>query len=138
MRKKYITASVFCALMLLTAVFFLIAGIDVYRTEMEQSPNESFAGMGAAILAVIGIYILICELNLFVTVYYFLFSRKTTARTVLSILSTLTLVLIGIYEPVSGVCTVLRRYEAIFCGLLVAYVLLRSIYWVVWAVTDNP
>lgn len=138
MRKKYITASVFCALMLLTAVFFLIAGIDVYRTEMEQSPNESFAGMGAAILAVIGIFILICELNLFVTVCYFLFSRRTTARTVLSILSTLTLVLIGIYEPVSGVCTVLRRYEAIICGLLVAYVLLRSIYWVVWAVTDNP
>ena len=138
MRKKFITASVFCALMLLTAVFFLIAGIDVYRTEMEQSPNESFAGMGAAILAVIGIFFLICELNLFVTVYYFLFFRKTTARTVLSILSTLTLVLIGVYEPVSGVCTVLRRYEAIFCGLLVAYVLLRSIYWVVWAVTDNP
>lgn len=138
MRKKYITASVFCALMLLTAVFFLIAGIDVYRTEMEQSPNESFAGMGAAILAVIGIYILICELNLFVTVCYFLFSRKTTARTVLSILSSLTLVLIGIYDPVSGVCTVLRRYEAIFCILLVVYVLLRSIYWVVWAVTDNP
>lgn len=138
MRKKFITAGVFCALMLLTAVFFLIAGIDVYRTEMEQSPNESFAGMGAAILAVIGIFFLICELNLFVTVYYILFSRKTTARTVLSILSTLTLVLIGVYEPVSGVCTVLRRYEAIFFGLLVAYVLLRSIYWVVWAVTDNP
>lgn len=138
MRKKYITASVFCALMLLTAVFFLIAGIKVYRTEMEQSPNESFAGMGAAILAVIGIFFLICELNLFVTVCYFLFSRKTTARTLLSILSTLTLVLIGIYDPVSGVCTVLRRYEAIFCILLVVYVLLRSIYWVVWAVTDNP
>ena len=94
--------------------------------------------MGAAILAVIGIYILICELNLFVTVCYFLFSRKTIARTVLSILSSLTLVLIGIYDPVSGVCTVLRRYEAIFCILLVVYVLLRSIYWVVWAVTDNP
>lgn len=105
---------------------------------MEQSPNESFAGMGAAILAVIGIYVLICELNLFVTVYYFLFSRKTTARTLLSILSGLTLVLIGIYDPVSEVCTVLRRYEAIICILFVAYVLLRSIYWVVWAVTDNP
>ena len=138
MRKKYITASVFCALMLLTAVFFLIAGIEVYRTEMEQYPHEAFAGMGAAILAVICIFLLIWELNLFVTVCYFLFSRKTTARTLLSILSSLTLVLIGIYDPVSGVCTVLRRYEAIFCILLVAYVLLRSIYWTVWAVTDNP
>ena len=138
MRKKYITASVFCALMLLTAVFFLIVEIEVYRTEMEQYPREALAGMGAAILAVIGIYILVCELNLFVTVCYFLFSRKTIARTVLSILSSLTLVLIGVYDPVSRVCTVLRRYEAIICGLLVVYVLLRSLYWTVWAASDNP
>ncbi len=138
MRKKYITASVFCALMLLTAVFFLIVEIEVYRTEMEQYPREALAGMGAAILAVIGIYILTCELNLFVTVCYFLFSRKTIARTVLSILSSLTLVLIGVYDPVSRVCTVLRRYEAIICGLLVVYVLLRSLYWTVWAASDNP
>lgn len=75
MKKKCITVGVFCTLILLTAVFFLIAGIDVYRTEMEQYPHEAFAGMGAAILAVIGIYILICELNLFVTVCYFLFSQ---------------------------------------------------------------
>ena len=138
MRKKYITASVFCALMLLTAVFFLIVEIEVYRTEMEQYPREALAGMGAAILAVIGIYILVCELNLFVTVCYFLFSRKTIARTVLSILSSLTLVLIGVYDPVSRVCKVLRRYEAIICGLLVVYVLLRSLYWTVWAASDNP
>ena len=72
-RKKIIAICAFLLLILVTATAFLIAAIDSYNYDMDPANGvDIMEGMGAAFLIIIGGFVILCELDLFFTVYYFL------------------------------------------------------------------
>ena len=65
-------------LILVTATAFLVAAIDSYNYDMDPANGvDIMEGMGAAFLIIIGGFVILCELDLFFTVYYFLMKPKT-------------------------------------------------------------
>ena len=80
-RKKIIAICAFLLLILVTATAFLIAAIDSYNYDMDPANGvDIMEGMGAAFLIIIGGFVILCELDLFFTVYYFLVKPKTSQK----------------------------------------------------------
>ena len=87
-------------------------------------------GMGAAMLIVLGGFIVFYELDLFYTVYYFFVKPKTIAKSMLNILSNVSLLaqfwVVRIARAVS-----IREETNLAIVLFFAYVVLRSVYLIV-------
>ena len=65
-RKKIIAICAFLLLILVTATAFLIAAIDSYNYDMDPANGvDIMEGMGAAFLIIIGGFVILCELDLF-------------------------------------------------------------------------
>ena len=137
MKKKIVIVSIFVALMLITAIVFLVSAIESYRYDMDPANGvDIMEGMGAAMLLVVGGFILLYELDLFYTVYYFFVKPKTKAKTILNIFSHLgiLLVLFSLFTNVlreflcKYVSDIFREEIIITISLLFIYVILRMVY----------
>lgn len=101
-RKKIIAICAFLLLILVTATAFLIAAIDSCNYDMDPANGvDIMQGMGAAFLIIIGGFVILCELDLFFTVYYFLVKPKTLLKSIFITLSQLMLLLVFFSEKLA-------------------------------------
>ena len=93
--KKKIVIGAFLLLVLITAIVFIVAAVDSYNYDMDPANGvDILEGFGAAFLTVIGGLVILCESDLFFTVYYFLMKPKTSPKSIFMILSQLLLLLV--------------------------------------------
>lgn len=97
--KKIIIISIFLVLIVITSFVFVKGAIDSYHYDMDPANGvDIMEGMGAAFLIIIGGFVVLYELDLFYTVYYFFIRPKTVAKSILNILSNLSLLLLFFSE----------------------------------------
>ncbi len=132
MKKKIIVIAAFSVLILITAIIFTswimqALGFDMYSND-EFDIGEGFFGL---ILTVFGGMVIFYELDLFYTVYYFLIKPKTKIKSILNILSNLSLLLAIICDcfPIFFIGPI--AYEYILGALFLTYVILRIVYLIV-------
>ena len=129
--KKKIIICVFLILIFITTIFFIAAAIDSYHYDMDPANGvDILEGFGAAMLIVLGGFIVFYELDLFYTVYYFLVKPKTVAKSILNILSNLSLLLLFFSKYYKNIFE-----EDVIAPLIVffMYVVLRFVYCIVSA-----
>ena len=94
-RKKIIAICAFLLLILVTATAFLIAAIDSYNYDMDPANGvDILEGFGSAMLIMVGGLVILCEIDLFFTVYYFLIKPKILSKSIFMILSQLFLLIV--------------------------------------------
>ena len=130
-KKKIIIIAIFLTLILITSFVFLRGAIESYNYDMDPANGvDIMEGMGAAMLIVLGGFIVFYELDLFYTVYYFFVKPKTIAKSMLNILSNVSLLaqfwVVRIARAVS-----IREETNLAIVLFFAYVVLRSVYLIV-------
>ena len=131
--KKKILIGAFLLLVLVTAAVFLIGAIESYNYDTDPANGvDILEGVGAAMLIMAGGLAVLCEIDLFFTVYYFLIKPKTLSKSIFMILSQLMLlpVIFGrdfahfLFQHVSGVF----GEEIIVIGtMFILYVILRIV-----------
>lgn len=126
-KKKIIIISIFLTLIVITSFVFLKGAIDSYHYDMDPANGvDIMQGMGAAILIVLGGFIVFYELDLFYTVYYFFVKPKTIAKSILNILSNVSLLLqFGVLRMARALSISEETNLAI--ALFFVYVVLRSV-----------
>jgi len=128
-KKKAIVVCIFLILIILTVVDVAISAVESYRYDMDPTNGvDIFEGFGAVFAVMIGGFVVFYELDLFYTVYYFLFRPKTAAKSILNILSNLSLLLLFFADYYQDVFK-----EDVIAPLLVLliYVILRTVSFVV-------
>ncbi len=120
-------------LIIISVIACLEGAIDSYNYDMDPANGiDILEGLGAAIIIMIGTFVVFYELDLFYTVYYFFIKPKTTVRSILNIVCNLTLLLIFFSD---GIASFLYRSLNIFeedwmvpIVLFFIYVVLRITY----------
>ena len=130
-KKKIIIIAIFLTLILITSFVFLRGAIESYNYDMDPANGvDIMEGMGAAMLIVLGGFIVFYELDLFYTVYYFFVKPKTIAKSMLNILSNVSLLaqfwVVRMARAVS-----IREETNLAIVLFFAYIVLRSVYLIV-------
>lgn len=128
--KKKIMISSFLALVLATAIIFIIAAMNTYNYEVAN--DDIMAGFGTAMILAVGGFAVFYELDLFYTVYYFIVKPKTKAKSILNVVSNLTLICIiftdviahFLYEYVSEI---FGEEVILLVALIFVYVILRIV-----------
>lgn len=132
-RKKIIAICAFLLLILVTATAFLIAAIGSYNYDMDPANGvDIMEGMGAAFLIIIGGFVVLCELDLFFTVYYFLVKPKTLLKSICITLSQLMLLLVFFSEKLAHflfehVSDIFGEEGIVIISIFFFYVILRII-----------
>ena len=124
-KKKRILFCSFLALITLTAICTVVSAVKSYQYDMDPANGvDILEGLGAVLTMMVGGFVVLYELDLFYTVYYFLVKPKTAARSILHILSNLCLLLIffsAYYKDIFA--------EDVIAPMIVffAYVVLRTV-----------
>lgn len=127
--KKKIIICVFSALILVTAIAFLAAAIDSYLYDMDPDNGvDILEGFGAVLIAGVGGFVVLYELDLFYTVYYFFVKPKTKTKTLLNIFSNLSLALGFACAYLVNDFWKYRKSEMIPIVLFLLYILFRFTY----------
>lgn len=84
-------------------------------------------GMGAAILIALGGFVVFYELDLFYTTYYFLIKQKTIAKSILNILSNISLLLVFFSVYIANALSISEETD-VTIALFFIYFVLRSVY----------
>ena len=117
--KKKIVICVFLTVILITTIFFIAAAIESYNYDMDPANGvDILEGVGAAIIIMIGAFVVFYELDLFYTVYYFLTKPKTIVKSILNILANMSLLLIFFAD----------YYKNIFSEDVIAIFIVLTIY----------
>lgn len=127
--KKKIIICVFLLLILATVILTVVSAVESYQYDMDPANGvDIFAGLGAAIAIIVGGFVAFYELDLFFTVYYFFVKPKTAAKTILNILSNLSLLSIFFSEYYGHIFE-----EDAIAPLLIfcIYIVLRSVYFII-------
>ena len=131
--KKKIVIGTFLLLILITAIVFIAGAIDSYNYDMDPANGvDILEGVGAAMLIIIGGLVILCEMDLFFTVYYFLLIPKTSSKSILMIISQLMLLTVIFSEDLAKflsqyVSDVFREEIIVIFPIFFFYVILRSI-----------
>lgn len=127
-KKKTIIISIFLLLIVITSFAFIKGAIDSYNYDMDPANGvDIMEGMGAAMLIVLGGFVVFYETDLFYTVYYFLIMPKTTVKSVLNVLSNVSLLLQFFVVYIARIISVSEETDlalALFC----IYIVLRAVY----------
>ena len=124
MKKKIIVLG-FLALIAVTLGLGIFSAVESYRFEMDPANGiDIMEGLGAALILIVTGLLLIYEIDLFYTVYYFFVLPKNTAKTILNVCAQLSLALMYVYARFD--CDFLP--EELFWILPLSYVLLRLVY----------
>lgn len=129
-KTKKIIIYTFClGLILCTVILSVAAAVSSYSYDINNSVDV-FGGFGAAFYLMLGAFFMLYETDFFCTVHYFIFKPKTKLKTVLNILSNLSLLTLFIYGYLIEVYTELRKYESplLAVALFLAYMILRTAY----------
>lgn len=129
-KTKKIIIYTFClGLILCTVILPVAAAVSSYSYDINNSVDV-FGGFGAAFYLMLGAFFVLYETDFFCTVHYFIFKPKTKLKTVLNILSNLSLLTLFIYGYLIEVYMELRKYESplLAVALFLAYIILRIAY----------
>lgn len=127
--KKKIIICVFLLLILATVIGIVVSAIRSYQYDMDPANGvDILEGFGAVLIMMIGGFVVFYELDLFYTVYYFFVKPKTVVKSILNILSNLSLLSIFFSEYYSDIFE-----EDGIAPLIVffAYIVLRTVYFIV-------
>ena len=117
--KKKIIVCVFLTLIFITAIFFIVSAIESYKYDMDPANGvDILEGFGAVLTIMVGSFVVLYELDLFYTVYYFLIKPKTIAKSILNILANMSLLLIFFAD----------YYKNIFSEDVIAIFIVFTIY----------
>lgn len=131
--KKKIVIGVFLLLVLITAIVFIVGAVDSYNYDMDPANGvDILEGVGAAILIMIGGLVILCEIDLFFTAYYFLVKPKTLPNSIFMILSQLMLLTVFFSEDLAKILSqyvsdVFREEIIVILPIFFFYVVLRLI-----------
>ena len=128
-RKKIIIISIFWLLIVITSLLFIKGAIDSYNYDMDSANGvDILEGFEAVLTMMVGGFVVFYELDLFYTVYYFFIKPKTVAKSILNILSNLSLLLIFFSEYYKDIFK-----EDVIAPLIVffTYIVLRIVYVIV-------
>lgn len=137
---KIIIISVFLLLIFITAFSAIQGAIESYNYDMDPANGvDILEGVGAAMILGVGGFIVLYEIDLFYTTYYFLIRPKTVRKSILMILANLSLLLIFFTRYLADI---LRDYVSnvfseewiIPIFLFFAYVVLRCVCLIIDAV----
>ena len=132
MKKKILIGSFFL-LVLGTAIVFLAGAIKSYHYDMDSANGvDILEGVEAGILIVLGGIVILCEIDLFITVYYFFIKPKTLFKTLFIILSQLMILLVIFSNDLSHflflhVSDIFREEIIVIAPIFILYVTLRLI-----------
>lgn len=127
-KKKIIIISIFLALIVMTSVVVLNGAIESYNYDMDPANGiDIMRGMGAAMLLVLGGFVVFYEFDLFYTVYYFFIKPKTVAKSVLNILSNVSLLLVLFSGNIADTLSVSEETNVTVAAFGI-YLVLRSVY----------
>ena len=131
-KKKRIIICTFLLLIFATAIYTVVSAIDSYQYDMNPANGvDIMEGFGAALIMMVGGFVVLYELDLFYTVYYFFIKPKTKTKSILNVLSNVSLLLIYGYAIISDRFMPLRVLEILPFVLFFAYMVLRTIYCVI-------
>ena len=131
--KKKIVIGAFSLLILITAIFFILAAVDSYNYDMDPANGvDIMEGFGAIFALIIGGFVVLYELDLFYTTYYFFIKPKTKAKSILNVASNLTLLSIAFSDSIAHF---LYRYVSkafgeeviVLLALILTYITLRIV-----------
>lgn len=131
--KKKILIGAFLLLVFITAIVFIVAAVDSYNYDMDPANGvDIMEGIGAAILIVLGGLVILCELDLFFTVYYFIIKPKTLSKSIFMIISQLMLLMVIFSEDLAKflfqyVSDVFREEIIVLAPIFFFYIILRLI-----------
>ena len=128
--KKKIIIVVFSLLILVTAIIFVMSAIDTYNYEVAN--DDILAGFGTAMILVIGGFVVLYELDLFYTAYYFFVKPKTIVKSILNVFSNLTLLSIVFTDSIAYflfkyVSEIFGEEVIVLFALFITYVILRIV-----------
>lgn len=127
--KKKIIICVFSLLILVTATYTVVVAIDSYLYDMDPANGvDLLEGWGAAFAMIIGGFVVLYETDLFYTVYYFFVKPKTATKSILNILSNLSLLLVFFSDYYSDI---FKEDGIALILMFLTYVILRIVYFVI-------
>ena len=107
------------------------AAVKSYQYDMDPANGvDIMEGIGAAMIIVLGGFIAFYELDLFYTVYYFLVKPKTIPKSILNILSNVSLLLQFFVLHIARALSISEEVT-VTIALFFTYVILRSVYFIV-------
>ena len=119
--RKIIIICIFLMLILATAIYTIVSAVNSYNYDMNPANGvDILEGFGAVLTIMVGAFVIFYELDLFYTVYYFFIKPQTIARSILNILSNMSLLLVFFNE-----C-----YKDIFSEDVIAPLIVFAIYMV--------
>ena len=129
MKKKIIVGS-FLPIIFITAIIFIILSVYTYNYEMTN--DDGLAGFGAVVVLVFGAFVVFYELDLLYTTCYFFLKPKTIAKSVLVVVSNLTLLSIIFTNDIAHflykyVSEAFGEELIVFFVLFFIYVILRIV-----------
>ena len=131
MKKKSIIIA-FSMLILVTIIAFGWMSMEAYRYEMDPANGvDILEGFAAFLLAAVGGFAVLYEIDLFYTTYYFCIKRKTMAKTLLNVFANLSFLLAFVSVYLSNLHMELRKYELLPVLFFFGYLLLRMVYFFV-------
>lgn len=127
--KKKIIICAFLLLILVTVIYTAVSAVISYQYDMDP-PNgvDILEGFDAVLIIMVGGFAVFYELDLFYTVYYFFIKPKTVVKSILNILSDLSLLSIFFSEYYKDIFE-----EDVIAPLIVffVYIVLRIVYFIV-------
>ena len=94
-KKKIIIISAFLLLIFVTVTYTFVSAVKSYRYDMDPANGvDILEGFGAVLTIMVGAFVVLYELDLLYTVYYFVIVPKSIAKSVLNILSNICLLLV--------------------------------------------
>ena len=126
--KKKIIITVFSLFILITAIIFIVGAISSYNYDVKNYLDDKWVGFGAVLTLIVGGFVVFYELDLFYTVYYFFIKPKTIIKSILNILSNISLLLIFFTDYIAHF---LNKYVSeIFSEEIILLVALLFIYFI--------
>ena len=131
--KKKIIICAFSALILITAIVFIVGAIQSYNYDMDPANGvDILEGFGAVLTLTVGGFVVFYELDLFYTAYYFFVKPKTIAKSILNVVSNLILLSIVFTDSVARffykyVSEVFGEEVIVLFALFFIYVILRIV-----------
>ena len=127
-KKKIIIAAIFLTLIAVTAIYTVVSAVKSYQYDMDPANRiDIMEGMGAAILLGLGGFVVFYELDLFYTVYYFLVKPKSIAKSILNILSNVSLLLQFFVLRIARAFSISEETD-LAIALFFIYVVFRTVY----------
>ncbi len=127
--KKILIISFFVGLIVITLIGTVVSAVKSYQYDMDPANGvDILEGLGAVFCLLVGGFVAFYELDLFYTVYYFFIMPKAAARSILNILSNLSLLLLFFSNHYKNIF----KEDAIAPLIVFAvYIVFRTAYFIV-------